>query len=184
MQKSNFLNALLIISVLFTGLLFAQKSENNKIELVGNLHADSKILLESYQPLEANFKSNDQPGEKSPVLAGVMSAVLPGSGELYVGQYLKAAIFFVVEAALITTAVVYNNKGDDKTAEFEAFADDHWSVAKYAQYLNKHKGEYGIPEDCDISIDTLSGKPPWYWVNWKELNHCERTFPHQLAHHG
>jgi len=185
MQKSNFLNALLIISVFFTGLSFAQNSENNKIELVGNLHADSKILLESYQPLETNFKLNGQPGEKSPLLAGVMSAVLPGSGELYVGEYVKAAIFFVVEAALITTAVVYNNKGDDKTAEFEAFADGHWSVVKYSEYLLDHKAELGLPEDCNIPINPDESLPPWERIeDWNALNHCESNFPHQLAHHG
>ena len=185
MQKPNFLNVLLIIPFLFSGLLFAQNPEGEKIELVGNLHVDSKLILDSYQPLEANFKLNDQPGQKSPVLAGVMSAVLPGSGELYAGEYLKAAIFFAVEAALVTTAVVYNNKGDNGTAEFEAFADEHWSVVKYSEYLLDNKAKLGIPEDCDIPINPDESLPPWERIeDWDALNRCESIFPHQLAHYG
>ena len=125
---------------------------------------------------------DEMPTKKSPVLAGVMSAILPGSGEFYVGEYVKAAIFFAVEAALITTAVVYNNKGDDLTAEFEEFADVHWSVVKYRKNLLLQPG---LPDGCNIRINSNENLPPWERIeDWNEINFCERGYSHKLPPYG
>jgi hypothetical protein len=116
-----------------------------------------------------------------------MSAVVPGSGEIYVGEYLKAAIFLAVEATLITVAVVKNNEGDRLTSEFEAFADEHWSVVDYAEYLRDHRTELGLPEDCNIDeiINQDESLPPWERItDWAALNHCESPFSHHLPPYG
>jgi len=168
---------------LFT-INFAQNIELENYKLTGNLLADSKIVLNNYEELSAVFALDDLPDKKSPVLAGVMSAVLPGSGELYVGEYLKAAIFFAVEAALITVAVINNNEGDKLTAEFETFADEHWSVVDYANILMLHPG---IPEDCIIEnlINPDENLPPWERIeDWDALNHCEKGETHRLPNYG
>ena len=163
----------------------AQDIEQENFVLTGNLLADSKLVFDHYDSNELVFAFDDIPDKKSPALAGVMSAVLPGSGELYVGEYIKAAIFFVVEAALITTAVVYDNKGDDQTAEFQVFADENWSVVKYSNYLNDHQNELGIPEGCNINITGDPNLPPWERIeNWNEINFCESGFSHKLPHYG
>jgi hypothetical protein len=116
-----------------------------------------------------------------------MSAILPGSGEFYVGEYLKAAIFFAVEVALISTAVVYNDKGDDLTAQFEAFADEHWSAVEYSEYIMNHWQELGLSEQCIIDINYEGNLQPWERVNWNDLNNCESmisVFSHRLPAHG
>ena len=156
-----------IISFMFGSFSFAQNIEQENFKLTGNLSTDSKILLNNYEDLVPLFSYYEMPDRKSPVLAGIMSAILPGSGELYVGEYLKAAIFFAVEAALITTAVIYDNKGDDKTTEFQNFADEHWSVVKYAEYLNSQGAEIYINPDESL--------PPWERVNWTELNAAKQA---------
>jgi len=182
MKKSIIKYSLLSLS-LFT-VNFAQNIELENYKLTGNLLADSKIVLNNYEELSAVFALDDLPDKKSPVLAGVMSAVLPGSGELYVGEYLKAAIFFAVEAALITVAVINNNEGDKLTAEFETFADEHWSVVDYANILMLHPG---IPEDCNIEnlINPDENLPPWERIeDWDELNHCEEEETHDLPNYG
>lgn len=174
-----------LLSLLFFAVNFAQNIELENYKLTGNLLADSKIVLNDYNELSAVFALDDLPNKKSPALAGVMSLVLPGSGELYVGEYLKAAIFFAVEAALITVAVVNNNQGDDLTAEFEAFADEHWSVVKYAEYFNAHKDELGLPEGCNINITEDPNLLPWEQIdNWNEINFCESVFSHHLPKYG
>lgn len=163
----------------------AQDIERENFVLTGNLLADSKLAFDRYDSNQLVFAFNDIPDKKSPLLAGVMSAILPGSGEFYVGEYIKAAIFFAVEAALITTAVVYNNKGDNQTAEFQDFADENWSVAKYSKYLNDHKEGLGLPEGCNIQINPDESLPPWERiVNWNEINFCERVFTHKLDSYG
>jgi len=176
-----------LLSLSFFTVNFAQNIELENYKLTGNLLADSKIVLYDYEELSALFALDDLPDKKSPLLAGVMSAVLPGSGELYVGEYLKAAIFFAVEAALITVAVVNNNEGDKLTAEFEAFADEHWSVVDYAEYLRDHKTELGLPDDCNVDdfINPNESLPPWERItDWDALNHCESPFSHHLPHYG
>ena len=90
-------------------------------------------------------------------------------------------MFVVIEAAVVTTAVIYDGKGDDKTTEFQNYADDYknpdhnWSVVKYAEWLNDH--------GANISINSDESLPPWKRVNWTELNNAE-TGSHKLYAHG
>ncbi len=176
-----------LLSLCFFAVNFAQNIELENYNLTGNLLADSKIVLNDYEELSAVFALDDLPDKKSPLLAGVMSAILPGSGEFYVGEYIKAAIFFAVEITLITVAVVNNNEGDELTAEFEAFADEHWSAVDYSNYMMAHWQELGLSEPCVIDINDEGNLQPWERVNWDELNHCEGligVFSHRLPPHG
>ena len=179
--------SVVVFFILSFAICYAQNTETTKSKLTGHLFTDSKIVLNEYVDSTAVILSNNNEGKKSTVLAALMSAVLPGSGELYVGDYLKAAIFFSVEAALITLAVINDNKGDDLTNEFEVFADEHWSVVDYSQYIMIHWQELGLTEQCNISINDNDNLPPWERVNWSDLNNCEgmiSVFSHRLPLHG
>ena len=171
--------------ILFSALSFSQVNENSKLQLTGNLYADSKIISNSYPELNRNPMADDLPGEKSPVLSGVLSAILPGAGQVYNEDWWIAGIFVAVEAALITTAVVYDNKGDDQTEYFENYADDYtnpdhnWSVVRYAEWLAQYEGA----DLNKIMIPGTEGLPPWERVNWAELNAAEKG-SHNLPPHG
>lgn len=160
--------ALLIIVISVT--LFPQQG------LTGILGQDSRIAFENTKNIipEFNYPVSER---KSPLLAGVFSLILPGAGELYTGHYVKAAIFVAIEAAVITTAVIYDNKGNNKTTEFQKYADDQWSVVKYAQWLNEQKQK-------NVTIDPNTNLEPWKRVNWEELNAAEEGFSHKLAPYG
>src|SRR3990170_7955389 len=166
---------MLSLIILFSTLSFSQENESSKLELTGNLYADSKIISNSYPELNRNPMADDLPGKKSPVLSGVLSAILPGAGQVYNEDYWIAGIFVAVEAALITTAVVYDNKGDDQTEYFENYADDYmnpdhnWSVVRYAEWLAEYEGA----NLNEILIPGTEGLPPWERVNWAELNAAE-----------
>jgi len=174
---------------LLTTLSFSQENESIKLELTGNLYADSKIISNSYPELNRNPIADDLPGKKSPVLSGVLSAILPGAGQVYNEDWWIAGVFVAVEAALIVTAVTYDNKGDDQTAYFESYADDYtnpehnWSVVRYAEWLVEY--EYNNdPELLNrIVISNDESLPPWERVNWAELNTAE-TGSHNLPPHG
>lgn len=164
--------------------LFSQQSDNYNIS--GNLQYDSKQILQEFREFEtAPLNITQQSDRKSPILAGLFSLIVPGSGEIYAGEYLKAAIFGVLEAGLITAAIVYNNKGDSKTQEFENYADNvtdnsGWSVVRYAQWINQYK-------EKNIQINPDQNLKPWQRVSWEELNAVEREiqgFSHTLAPHG
>lgn len=53
------------------------------------------------------FKGDDFPGKKSPVFAGILSLFLPGSGQIYNGQWIKAGIQWALLAGSVYLAV-YN----------------------------------------------------------------------------
>jgi len=174
-------NKLLILISFITSISFSQTGQD-KVILSGNLSADAKIIFNNYtEPVTPQFLYS-QENKKSPILAGMMSLLIPGSGEIYVGEYLKAGIFLAIEAAVVTTAVVYDGKGDDKTTEFQNYADDYmnpdhnWSVVKYAEWLNQYEGA-SIPINPDESL------PPWERVNWDDVNAAE-SGSHKLPPHG
>lgn len=174
----------LIIPLMFSINLIAQI--DNSFKLTGNLSADSKTLLNEYKSESPiNLNNTNSENKKSPLLAGLFSVILPGAGEFYAESYYKSAVFFALEAALVTFAVVYNKKGDDKTKEFENYADNitdksGWSVVRYAQWINQYKGK-------NIQINPNTNLNAWDRVNWNELNAVEREisgFSHTLARHG
>jgi hypothetical protein len=171
--------------IFLSALSFGQVNENGKLELTGNLYADSKIISNSYAELSRNPMADDLPGKKSPVLSGVLSAILPGAGQVYNEDWWIAGVFVVVEATLITTAVVYDNKGDDQTEYFENYADDYtndkhnWSVVRYAEWMAEYQGA----DLSKIIISDDESLPPWQRVNWTELNAAEKG-SHKLAPHG
>jgi len=173
---------IILISFFTIGFALCQSENNNKIELTGSLYTDSKIIQSNYSELSVNPMAEDLSSKKSPVLSGVLSAIIPGAGQIYNGDYWIAAAFVAVEAALVTTAVVYNNKGDDQTTSFENYADDymnpdhHWSVVNYAEWLNTY-------HDANIQINPDETLPPWQRVDWNEVNAAE-VGSHHLPPHG
>lgn len=112
----------------------------------GILSEDTKLALDMFEE-KTSQAAGTVSGKKSPVLAGLMSAVLPGAGELYAGSYWKALAFVAVEAAAVTANIYYNKKGDDATKEFEAFAEEHWSARRYAEWMNNFSAELNIKSD-------------------------------------
>ena len=166
----------LVIIILLLILIAPINAQPSEIMLTGNLNTDSKILFD-----ENRFESLPQitfqtENKKSPFLAGLLSIVVPGAGEVYAGNYWKAAIFVAIEAAIITTAVIYDNKGNDQTVKFQNYADENWSVVRYAQWLNEYHG-------ANITINPNESLPSWERVNWTELNNAE-TGSHNLPPYG
>ncbi|HEX9829948.1 MAG TPA: hypothetical protein VGB10_07020 [Bacteroidota bacterium] len=144
-------------------------------------------------PVPARFDSLlMEQQKKSGLQAAAMSLALPGAGEFYVGDYWKAASFLAAEVGLWIVYAAYESKGDDQTKLFESYADQHWSVVKYAQWVE----QYGQTLNPNADPAKLSGlinpnnpnAPPWERVYWDRLNAAEneigkgtRTFfSHQL----
>lgn len=174
-----------LIVFLSSTLIFSQYKTETKQELTGVLYLDSKISLAEYNFPESPVFNPSSSKQKSPVVAGLLSLVLPGAGEFYTGEYLKAAIFFALEAGLVTTGLIYDKKGDDKTIEYQNYADDyknpshHWSVVRYAEWLAQTEGA----DLSKILISSDETLPPWQRINWVELNAAEKG-SHRLPPHG
>lgn len=162
---------------------FAQLKSSERMNLSGNLHADSKMLFD-YSAAKTNTIAFDSPDKKSPLIAGLLSAVLPGAGEFYTESYWKAAIFAAVEVGVISVALAYNKKGDNQTSTFQQYADGHWSIKRYAEWTINNVSN--INKDVvvtDYYVMNSDGS-----VNHSELNRLERAlgsgYSHALPQHG
>lgn len=144
------------------------------MELTGNLKEDSDLLLAKYEEQNyLNASSLPAASRKSGPLAGLFSFVLPGAGQFYTEQYWKAGLFLALEAAFVTTAIVYENKGDKQTDTYQNYANNGWSVVKYAQAIGA--------SSAIISND--ESLPAWKRVNWDSLHKYEHG-SHKLAPYG
>lgn len=143
-----------------------------KYDFFRNYEAD---LLSDTVP-QNNISKNVNPSgkkERSPVLGALMSAVLPGSGEFYGGNILKAAIFLGVELLGWGTYAYLQHKGDTKTAAFEAYANQYWSINKYGAWLK----DQGFASSGGINPDEQ---------NWQtlqaEIHVCENDPVNGFSH--
>lgn len=180
-----------IIVLFSTTLLVAQEKEDPNLS--GCLSFDSHTAFEQTKSdLQFADETGSVEGRKSPFLAGALSFAIPGAGEVYTGNYIKAAIFLAVEVAGVVTAIMYNGKGDDKTDEYEGYANEHWSAARYAKWtlanLETLNPDLNPEEYNNVFIDDARTQ-----VNWNALNDLEEDvskyeagqyYSHKLAPYG
>jgi len=158
--------------------IFSQIKENNNYSLSGNLKSDSKFILENNLDLQFPNIVLDNSNKKKPMLAGLFSLILPGAGEFYSESYLKAAIFVAVEAIVVTTAIVYNKKGNDQTTSFENYANQNWDVKRYAQWtINNVNNINPSVDPNNFSVFNNNGS-----VNFTELNKLEEALGGGYSH--
>ena len=83
---------------------------------------ESEFQLETFQN-KGTFKS---PGK-----ALLFSGILPGMGQVYMGNWLRGLIFVGLDAAAIGTWFYNNNLAEDKKKEYSYYANDHWDFGKW-----------------------------------------------------
>ncbi len=90
-----------------------------------------------------NNVTQQETKKKSVLLGTLLSALVPGAGEFYGKNYLKAAIFFGVEVISWGAYTMYQVKGNNQTDKFQGYADQYWSIYTYAHWL-VDQGFHGI----------------------------------------
>jgi hypothetical protein len=140
------------------------------------------------QPQSVVLQSSaDQTNRRKPLLAAVMSAVVPGSGELYAQRYTKSAIFFAIDAAALTAYIIYNAKGNNKTNSFQNYANTHWSAVRYAEWIQQYGvNDYGpqLPAPFDLGkIANHDFSQINAWERGDDGQHSE-GFTHELPQFG
>ncbi len=165
-----------------------------RLVLTGNARMDLLASVEMTRMIDSSqgrIYDNDL-GKKSPLLAGAMSLVIPGSGEYYTKSYWRAGGFVLAEAALWIFYASYYSKGNNQTDLFQNYADDHWSVVRYAQWIqdNVTKLNPDVSSFTGYLIPGTENRPPWERVDWSKINAVENAiaqragngFTHQLPH--
>ena len=173
-------NRFFLLSVLSVQLLVAQHQHTmrgyggTEVHLTGNLRADLFWLTDKGEAKRDD--AEDQAKVKSPLRAALFSAVLPGVGEFYVGDQWRAAAFLATETAFWIVYAVYDSKGDRQARLFEQFADDHWSVVRYVEWIDRYKSQLNAEAQgsaAEVIIPGTENLPSWQRVYWNKLNAWE-----------
>ncbi len=187
--------AAIILLLLFIPSMYGQykvslSSRGTAEVLTGNLTFD--LAQQSLKETEENLSDTLEvfsSRKYSPLTAGLLSAILPGAGQLYTKNYWQSAAFFGAEVIMWVLYSKYENQGDQRTALFQRYADEHWSVVTYVNWI---KSNY-INEASKYAMEIPNAQPPpWNQIDWTQLNLCEEEigrlsqsgFSHKLEVHG
>jgi hypothetical protein len=144
-------------------------------DLVNNTLSEKHISELDLDRVKDNMEQQETK-KKSILLGALMSAVVPGAGEYYGKNYLKAGIFFGVELISWGAYAVYQTKGNNQTDKFQSYADQYWSVRTYAHWLI----DQGFPGASAINPDE-----PNLETLRQQIMQCEaQNFTHTLPEYG
>lgn len=168
----------------------ANENELSGRVLSGNVRIDL-FGLESLAPTPAQAmqQSAVQTGpRKSPWIAAGLSVLVPGAGEFYTESYWRSAAFLAIEVATWALAYSFDKKGDRQTDTYQAFANAHWDVTRYAQWTLANAGTINSSVDIAPYLDPTNGVIVNGRVNWTRLNQLESAlgnwFSHNLPTYG
>lgn len=100
---------------------------------------EEKVTLKIEETQSMNFAKNMKE-YRSPKIAMLLSLLVPGTGQVYAKNYMKAGIFGAVEVALITVGSVLGYQGAKKWEKAERFADEHYKISEFEKYAEKLSG--------------------------------------------
>jgi hypothetical protein len=117
----------------------------------------SLLALPETGPSAALFGANgggEYQGNRAwPIL---MSVLVPGAGEIYMGYYVRGIALVAAEVAAWTGYIYYHDKGMDERQDYENFADTHWD---YDRWIDWHPDAYPL----DLTFEELDsiGRGKW-----------------------
>jgi hypothetical protein len=99
---------------------------------------------------------------RSPRLAMLLSLLVPGLGQAYSRNYVKAGGFVAAELAVIGVAVYFNAVGKSKKEDAHKFADRHFSVDSLKKYEEQLRWTLAHdPELGGVDVDSLIINSHW-----------------------
>jgi hypothetical protein len=143
LMKLKLFTAGALLIVLPVTALWAQAPRFSRLELIQSCDCEQRSESEALRQtgfavrmspalyFVDSLASVSSPRERSVGKAFLLSAVIPGAGEFYNKSFLKGLAFLGVEAGAWAVYAIYTKSGNEKTDEFENYADSHWSEDKY-----------------------------------------------------
>lgn len=127
----------------------------------------------------ADFWAPKNPEDINPGKALLLSAILPGAGELYAGNKLKAAIFFGIEVAAWTGVIYFYGQGKDKEDEYIEYADMHFSDSTYWAFEFALARDPAIGDSGQYPMDDIEA---WKNDSWDDkIDYLpDKGFTHEL----
>ncbi len=105
------------------------KFDNNRLMLTDNF-GDAARKLSADKSMNKNFYT-----KKSPTKAFLMSLVVPGLGQYYIGDKKKAIVYAGADLVSWLLYFKWDGQGNKLTDQYETFSQAHWSRSAYIDYL-------------------------------------------------
>ncbi|MDR9417929.1 DUF5683 domain-containing protein [Gracilimonas sp.] len=97
--------------------------------------------------------------------AFLASAIIPGAGQAANGKWVRAGIYFAVEAAGLIYHLARNAKARKQEEAYEQFTHRNWSVVAYAEWLVNYSQVHTLNNDWQQLQAEIDGKTPDYIIN-------------------
>jgi hypothetical protein len=157
-----------VLLLIFSSTVFGQVP-------IGTESWDRSVELRSYFCMNQQESSNvpesvaSVHGRKNPAVGILLSAAVPGAGEIYSGSWIKGAIFLSIETGLWIYYAQFENKGKDWEDIFHAYADEHWSKEQW-EYLggNQDEGTHTLPSTKTQQYYEMIGKYDQFMEGWDD----------------
>jgi hypothetical protein len=136
--------------------------------------AELVMSMQQQSTVDSSYlKLQSHPDYILPQKVLLFSALIPGSGEMVCGSYLRGLIFLGVEIGAWSMYSYYNKLGDEKDAEFMDFADQYWNKDKYTtwrdNYAQDQEFSHELPETKTQQYYEMIGKYDQFLVGWEEV---------------
>jgi len=107
-----------------------------------------------YGKLSKDMMAAKELPQKLPALAGTLSAIIPGSGQLYLGRKQDALVAFLLNGAFIAGAMESFRKDEDATGAILLFFEAGWYAGNiYSATSGAHKYNRKIREDLLYKLE-------------------------------
>ncbi len=177
----NKLNMLILFFI--SGTIILSAGEHT---LTGNIRWD---ILQTMNDSSASGNPVMAKGieKQNPMLNGLFSLIIPGAGQYRSEHYTKAVVFLAAEAVFASYAVISNRTADKRTADFQRYAEAHWSPVRYAKWIEQH-GVVDYKPNLPTSMDySKIANNDFSQINaWERGDYGNHTlgFSHQLPKFG
>ncbi len=118
-------------------------------------------------------RTDKMSGKKKNVAIGaLLSAVVPGAGEIYAGSWIKGAIFMGAETALWIGYGHYFDKGKEWEDIFHEYADTRWSEERWRTWMTAHpdypEQTHTLPSTKTQQYYEMIGKYDQFMAGWDD----------------
>ncbi|MFC1553714.1 hypothetical protein ACFL7D_03680 [candidate division KSB1 bacterium] len=163
-----------LIILLMPCILNAQsidKKIKNRSELFSVFVTENELSKDLEYNMVFSYNQDNNTSKKSSFKAALLSGILPGSGQLYAGDKIKAAGFLVAELSLWYSHFHLNGKGDDLEADFRRYADQYWIKEDYFLWIIENniditKYSHTLPSTNTQQYYEMIGKYDQFLAGW------------------
>ena len=162
-------------TVCCTVLLLILSSAVSGQSLIGTESWDRSVELRSHFCMNQQEDSRvsgstvSVTGTKRPLVGVLLSAAVPGAGEIYSGSWIKGAVFLGIEAGLWIYYVQFQNKGQDWEDIFHIYANEHWSKDRWiSNGGDADEGTHTLPSTKTQQYYEMIGKYNQFMEGWDD----------------